>query len=206
MGKVSDAQRAVEGGTDYVGIGAVWDTSSKDLKGKKALGPDGVGEILDTLAGTNVDAVAIGEHAFSIPLTIGGIHLPNLPQLLHASISPKGKALAGIAVISDIVGSQTPKAAANELKVVLDSFHQSRQTPSAGLFRTKEGLSVNDMLDEVGNLIQVTRRETPLVNQVSYPLVQISRRSPTTSSSMTLPMRPSPWVLHPSWQPTPTTS
>lgn len=58
---VEDAERAIKGGVDYVGIGAVWDTSSKDLKGKKSLGPDGIGEILDVLAGTGVEAVAIGE-------------------------------------------------------------------------------------------------------------------------------------------------
>jgi thiamine-phosphate diphosphorylase/hydroxyethylthiazole kinase len=60
VGNQEDARRAVEEGADYVGIGAVWDTKSKDLKGKKSLGPDGVGEILDVLAGTGVDAVAIG--------------------------------------------------------------------------------------------------------------------------------------------------
>ena len=39
----------------------MWDTSSKDLNGKIPLGPEGVGEILDELAGTGVSAVAIGE-------------------------------------------------------------------------------------------------------------------------------------------------
>lgn len=43
-----------------MGIGAVWDTKSKDLKGRRAMGPEGVGEILDLLSGTGVDAVAIG--------------------------------------------------------------------------------------------------------------------------------------------------
>jgi len=58
---IAEAKKAVEDGADYVGIGAVWDTKSKDLKGKKAMGPDGVGEILDILSGTGVDAVAIGK-------------------------------------------------------------------------------------------------------------------------------------------------
>lgn len=100
-------------------------------------------------------------------LTPGGIHLPNLPQLLHASISPeKDNHLAGIAVISDIVGSTDPRGAAQELKVVLDSFYRGRGTKVAGLFRTKEGLSEKELLDGVGSLMQVTRKETPLVNQV----------------------------------------
>ena len=63
---VAEAKRAVEGGADYVGIGAVWDTKSKDLKGKKAMGPEGVGEILDMLSGTGVEAVAIGKTVAAI--------------------------------------------------------------------------------------------------------------------------------------------
>lgn len=58
---IEEVRRAIAEGADYVGIGAVWDTSSKDLKGKIPLGPEGVGEILDELAGTGVSAVAIGE-------------------------------------------------------------------------------------------------------------------------------------------------
>jgi thiamine-phosphate diphosphorylase/hydroxyethylthiazole kinase len=58
---VEEAKAAVEQGADYVGVGAVWHTVSKDLKGRSSLGPDGVGEILDILAGTGIDAVAIGE-------------------------------------------------------------------------------------------------------------------------------------------------
>lgn len=101
-------------------------------------------------------------------LISGGIHLPNLPQLLHASISPeKGNALAGIAVISDIVGSTDPKAAAHDLRVVVDSFKRGLAKKTAGLFRTEEGLNEKDLLDRVGTLMEVTRNETPLVNQVS---------------------------------------
>ena len=97
----------------------------------------------------------------------GGIHLPNLPQLLHGSTSPKhGNALDGIAVISDIVGSTDPARAAVELRTVLDSFRRGRQNPTKGVFRTEEDLDVRQMLDRVGMLLEVTKKETPLVNQV----------------------------------------
>lgn len=53
---------------DYVGIGAVWETKSKDVSGKTMLGPSGVGEVLDVLAEeekksgrTKMRSVAIGE-------------------------------------------------------------------------------------------------------------------------------------------------
>jgi len=181
---VAEAKRAVEGGADYVGIGAVWDTKSKDLKGKKAMGPEGVGEILDMLSGTGVEAVAIGETIAASPstqmpsrrLTPGGIHLPNLPQLLHASTSPyHHNILAGIAVISDIVASNDPTKAAKELKFVMDSFVRGQTGRSKGIFRTEEDLSPEELVDRVGTLMRVTREHTPLVNQVSGILLPYRR-------------------------------
>ena len=62
VGNVAQAQQAATDGADYVGIGPVWHTTSKDLKGKRGLGPDGVGAILEVLAGTGVDVVAIGKN------------------------------------------------------------------------------------------------------------------------------------------------
>lgn len=44
-----------------MGIGPVWPTGSKDISKKVLLGPEGVGGILDVLAGSDVKAVAIGE-------------------------------------------------------------------------------------------------------------------------------------------------
>ena len=65
VGNVREAQKAVDDGlVDYVGIGAVWQTTSKDVSGKIMLGPAGVGEILDVLAqspGKPIKSVAIGE-------------------------------------------------------------------------------------------------------------------------------------------------
>lgn len=68
VSNVKEAQAAVESGLiDYVGIGAVWWTGSKDLKGKLCLGVDGVGEVLDVIAegekknGKIIKSVAIGK-------------------------------------------------------------------------------------------------------------------------------------------------
>jgi thiamine monophosphate synthase len=57
----SEAQLAVQQGADYVGIGPVWATGSKDVSAKVKLAPEGVGRVLEILAGTGVEAVAIGE-------------------------------------------------------------------------------------------------------------------------------------------------
>ena len=51
VSNVEEAKAAAASGLiDYVGIGAVWWTGSKDLKGKLCLGVDGVGEVLDVIA------------------------------------------------------------------------------------------------------------------------------------------------------------
>lgn len=60
VSSVEEAKFAVDNGADYVGIGPVWSTNSKDVTHKKILGCDGVGSILEVLAGTGVEAVAIG--------------------------------------------------------------------------------------------------------------------------------------------------
>jgi thiamine-phosphate diphosphorylase/hydroxyethylthiazole kinase len=58
---------------DYVGIGAVWRTTSKDVSKKVMLGPEGVGKILDLLhegSRGSIKSVAIGESSF-IKLGLG---------------------------------------------------------------------------------------------------------------------------------------
>ena len=56
---VEHARRAVEEGVDYIGVGPVWSTQTKELT-TSVIGVRGVGEILECLVGSNVKAVAIG--------------------------------------------------------------------------------------------------------------------------------------------------
>jgi thiamine-phosphate diphosphorylase/hydroxyethylthiazole kinase len=162
------------------------------------LAPEGVGRVLEVLAGTGVEAVAIGEFEFRCPgnpnptyhapspqpqerdwntgsghYFAGGIHLPNLAQLLHGSISPTSRNhLSGIATISDIVGSPTPKDAAAALRAVVDSFKRARQSlgnPSSvfSLSSPEEPRTAESLIRQVGVLMEVVRKHTPLVHQVS---------------------------------------
>ncbi|GFZ48720.1 hypothetical protein JCM24511_06469 [Saitozyma sp. JCM 24511] len=162
----SEAQLAVQQGADYVGIGPVWATGSKDVSAKVKLAPEGVGRVLEVLAGTGVEAVAIG-----------GIHLPNLAQLLHGSISPTSRNhLSGIATISDIVGSPTPKDAAAALRAVVDSFKRARQSlgnPSSvfSLSSPEEPRTAESLIRQVGVLMEVVRKHTPLVHQITNNVV-----------------------------------
>ena len=56
--QVRDAVK--EGLVDYVGIGPVWGTQTKQVK-SPIIGVRGMGEILEELNGTNIKAVGIGQ-------------------------------------------------------------------------------------------------------------------------------------------------
>lgn len=123
---------------------------------------------------------------------VGGIHLPNLPQLLHASISPlNNHALDGVAVISDIVGSTTPKQAAESLRKVVDSFKRVRQAKGhiRALYKSQRDVvgaadrTAQGLVRGAGELMRVVRKETPMIHQVSLKSRAIaSYRSASWSS------------------------
>jgi len=103
---------------------------------------------------------------------MGGIHLPNLPHLLHGSISPVSrKGLDGIALISDIMASTRPKAAAEGLRRVVDSFKRVRgaRLDREAVFltgRSDRRRTIERVLETVTTLMVTVRTKTPLIHQV----------------------------------------
>lgn len=77
-------RKAVEGGADYVGLGAVYATSTKDVSAPgRVCGIAGVRAMLSVLEGTGVKAVAIGSYLFLLSF-----------DLLHSTLwNGKGMAL-----------------------------------------------------------------------------------------------------------------
>lgn len=88
------AQAAEAQGADYLGVGALFATSTKD--DTKPLTPEGLKKIVESV---NIPVVAIG-----------GISTDNIHNLV-------GTGIAGVAVSSGIMGSDNPKNAA---KAILD--------------------------------------------------------------------------------------
>lgn len=112
-------------------------------------------------------------HSAGPALTPGGIHPPNVPLLLHGSIAPNSRnCLDGVAVISAIVGSDTPEDAARGLRKQVDSFKRARKAlgDSTSIFTARaagaEPPSVAQLIDDVVTLMDVVRQNTPLVHQV----------------------------------------
>ncbi|MFB6202788.1 MAG: thiamine phosphate synthase [Halorhabdus sp.] len=93
---VADARTAQEAGADYLGVGAIYATGSKDDidDDEYAIGTDRLAEIVD---------------AVDIPVVaIGGITTQNAPKVIEAGAD-------GVAVISAITGAADPATATRDL-------------------------------------------------------------------------------------------
>ncbi|WP_226004973.1 thiamine phosphate synthase [Natrinema salinisoli] len=98
---VADAREAEADGADYLGVGAVYGTSSKDVdEDKDGIGPERVAAIAD---------------AVSIPVVgIGGITADNAGPVVEAGAT-------GVAVISEITGAPNPRAATESLAAAVET-------------------------------------------------------------------------------------
>lgn len=96
---VAEAERAEAAGADYLGVGAVYGTSSKDVSAEE----DGIGT-------ERIEAIA---RAVSIPVVgIGGITADNAGDVVDAGAD-------GVAVISEITAADDPQAATAALGEVV---------------------------------------------------------------------------------------
>ncbi|KAI0727988.1 Hydroxyethylthiazole kinase family-domain-containing protein [Fomitopsis betulina] len=164
-------RQAVKDGADYVGIGPAWTTQTK--KNLCAIvGVRGLGNMMKELDGTQVKAVAIG-----------GIKSTNALHCLHGSVSETGHALDGLAVVSDIVASLEPKAAAGRLASIIRAFKQA----SPSTFSFPDALYTPEKVKErVASLIPAVRKHSPLVQQITNTVVM------TQSANATLALGASP--------------
>lgn len=175
---VGHIKQAIEDGVDYVGIGAVYGTQTKKLS-QPIIGVRGVGAMLAALDGTRIKSVAIGAlglHSFlSIDSDIiwspeGGIKATNLLRTLHGVVSTTGHSLDGVAVVSDIVASQTPKLAAESLSQIFQEFQSSFNKDTLGLEIVGKSdssfLTQDDIMEGVTKLVKEIRKLNPLVHQV----------------------------------------
>jgi hypothetical protein len=107
----------------------------------------------------------------------GGIHLPNLPFLLHATLSPTYlSSLSGIAVISDIISSPDPRLAASRLKACIEDYRQVRQSPHADRSVWGRGLQTKGRdiwLDAVVGVMKLVKERKPLAHQVRLARYQV---------------------------------
>ncbi|KAK2464320.1 hypothetical protein APHAL10511_003777 [Amanita phalloides] len=172
---VEQVRRAVKDGADYVGIGAIWPTTTKKLT-SPIIGVRGVGPMLDVLAGTGVKAVGIG-----------GIKTSNLLRTLYGSVSQTGAALDGVAVVSEIMASPLPMETAQKMRDIVRGFKAGlcalMSGPRPGLWANPDAESI---VEGVCKLVQEVRKSGPLIHQITNTVVA------TQSANVTLALGASP--------------
>ncbi|CAO3624164.1 unnamed protein product [Cunninghamella echinulata] len=150
---ITEAEVAIKGGADYLGIGAVWDTTTKKLK-KDPLGIVGVRGMLENI--NNFD-----RHIQNV--AIGGINLKNAQKLIVESALPTGLALDGLAIVSAIIASPNPKSTCEEfIKIIKDGLIQARS-----LCKDRERYILDNLPDSTERI----RRKTPMVHHITNNVV-----------------------------------
>ncbi|KAI0320771.1 thiamine biosynthetic bifunctional enzyme [Amylostereum chailletii] len=171
---VEHARKAVADGADYVGLGAVFSTSTKDVSEPgRVCGMNGVRDMLAVLEGSGVKTVAIG-----------GIKSKNLARVLHGAVTSNGHALDGVAVVSEIVASQDPRAAARRLSRIYTSWARLPRTVH-GLCYTQQHTATS-ITRVAAELLQAIKEVKPLVHQITNNVVK------TQSANATLALGGSP--------------
>jgi thiamine-phosphate diphosphorylase/hydroxyethylthiazole kinase len=152
---IEEAEQAVKDGADYLGIGPVYDTSTKQLT-KPTLGVSGVQAILAHLKTLDreVDTVVIG-----------GLNASNIDRV-HFTAGVQGKQLNGVAVVSAIMTSSEPERVARGLKALLSdvpAFMQSQHPVKT---------SSKDLLSHIATILPRIREESPLIHHLTNNVVK----------------------------------
>ncbi|KAI1103810.1 TMP-TENI-domain-containing protein [Jackrogersella minutella] len=104
VSNVAEAKIAAQGGADYLGIGTVFATPTKENT-KTILGVEGLRDILLTIEAEKWRVATV---------CIGGINASNASRVVWQSTA-NGKSLDGVAVVSAIMASPSPSQAARDL-------------------------------------------------------------------------------------------
>ncbi|KAJ3724429.1 thiamine biosynthetic bifunctional enzyme Thi4 [Lentinula raphanica] len=150
---LQELEQAVIDNADYVGIGSVWSTTTKNLT-KPVIGVRGVGELLQSLDGTSLKAVAIG-----------GIKSSNLLRTLHGSVSKTNHALDGVAVVSELMATTRPREVASHLRDILSAFRSSGSISNAMSVRSE--YSAESVIDGVVQIGSCVKERNPLIHQIT---------------------------------------
>ncbi|QDS75172.1 hypothetical protein FKW77_008375 [Venturia effusa] len=105
---IEEALRAAEDGADYLGLGTVFATPTKE-NAKSIVGCIGIRSFLEALAPQFPDLPTV---------CIGGVNAANIQRVVYQCRTPR-KQLSGVAVVSAIVSAPDPKKAASTLKSLL---------------------------------------------------------------------------------------
>jgi thiamine-phosphate diphosphorylase/hydroxyethylthiazole kinase len=168
---IDHARSAIASGADYLGIGAVYATNTKQLT-QPIVTVRGVASILAVLKGSKVKTVAIG-----------GIKSSNLSRVLSGAVAVDGRCLDGVAVVSEIVASDSPKDSARQLRETLSAFRSSVSLDWKAL---EKSVGKDYFVPRISTVLDHVRSKSPLVHQITNTVVS------TQSANVTLAIGASP--------------
>ncbi|KAH8673728.1 Hydroxyethylthiazole kinase family-domain-containing protein [Xylariales sp. PMI_506] len=158
VSNVEEIQRADAGGADYLGIGTVFATPTKENT-KSIIGVDGLQQLLGYLHNTKSAVKTV---------CIGGINASNASRVIWQSAAGP-KAIDGIAVVSAIVAAADPEAASAELLRLVKSpppFAKFTVAPE------QQGRSAGELLALVPDIIKTVDAKKPLSHNMTNLVVQ----------------------------------
>ncbi|KAI1771375.1 TMP-TENI-domain-containing protein [Hypoxylon cercidicola] len=153
-----EVEAAAKGGADYLGIGTVFATPTKENT-KSIIGIEGLQEILLMIAAEGWPVKTV---------CIGGINASNVSQVVWQS-NGKGKSLDGVAVVSAIMAARDPEAASKELAELVKSppaFAKAAVTPR------QQSRSPKELLSTVPYIIKAVDYQKPLSHNMTNLVVQ----------------------------------
>ncbi|EPX74903.1 thiamine-phosphate dipyrophosphorylase/hydroxyethylthiazole kinase [Schizosaccharomyces octosporus yFS286] len=165
---IHEVDCAAADGADYVGIGSIYDTNTKNVK-ERIIGITGLRNIL--------------QHMSKMPrqlnsVAIAGLNETNIQRVIYLS-EVDGKRIDGIALVSAIMSSTTPCETARNLLNLIKSppcFAQVHSSIS----------SVSELVSRVGPLFAKTRDYTPLIHHLTNGVAK------NFSANVTLAVNASP--------------
>ncbi|KAG2164919.1 hypothetical protein VTO58DRAFT_107913 [Aureobasidium pullulans] len=152
---LEEAEIAAKGGADYLGVGTVFATPTKENT-KSIIGTSGVQHILSVLSQSAPEIKTV---------CIGGINAKNCQRVLYQTAAAE-KSLDGVAVVSAIMAAQDPKKAASDLRELVATpppFATSIYAPA---------LSHEDIVRRIPELVKRLAGKKPLCHNMTNLVVQ----------------------------------
>ena len=152
---MAEATEAASGGANYLGIGTVYATPTKENT-KSIIGTAGVKIILHRLSMMDAKVPTVA---------IGGLNLSNVERVMSESKSPD-KGLDGVAVVSAVMAAEDPKSAAAALRKAIDTIPKT-MSPKAN-----EDQSLAIILKQIPDIVARLARVSPLCHNMTNLVVQ----------------------------------
>ncbi|KAI0875105.1 Hydroxyethylthiazole kinase family-domain-containing protein [Hypoxylon argillaceum] len=161
VSNAAETAAACEGGADYLGIGTIFATPTKENT-KSIIGVDGLQQILLQLAQAESAVKTV---------CIGGINASNASRVVWQSAVP-GKWLDGVAVVSAIMGAVDPAAAAwalRQLSKEPPAFAKSGMVTAAAQQGSR---SPRELIDLAPKVVRAVAERKPLSHNMTNLVVQ----------------------------------